>query len=53
MTDADARRVSQTKRQLKRLTASDVFLLLSDDRGWSNDFGGLAILDGTSLLVDP
>jgi diacylglycerol O-acyltransferase len=37
---------------LERLTASDLFLLLWDDYGWSTDIGGLAILDGTSLL-DP
>ncbi len=39
-------------RPLERLTASDLFLLLWDDYGWSSDIGGLAILDGTSLL-DP
>ena len=33
-------------------TASDLFLLMWDDYGWSSDIGGLAILDGTSLL-DP
>ena len=38
--------------QLERLTASDLFLLLWDDYGWSTDIGGLAILDGTSLLDD-
>ncbi|HEU4541943.1 MAG TPA: wax ester/triacylglycerol synthase family O-acyltransferase [Jiangellaceae bacterium] len=37
-------------RRLERLTASDLFLLLWDDYGWSTDIGGLAILDGTSLL---
>jgi diacylglycerol O-acyltransferase len=37
-------------RRLERLTASDLFLLLWDDYGWSGDIGGLAILDGTSLL---
>jgi diacylglycerol O-acyltransferase len=35
---------------LERLTASDLFLLLWDDYGWSTDIGGLAVLDGTSLL---
>ena len=35
---------------LARLTASDLFLLLWDDYGWSTDIGGLAILDGASLL---
>lgn len=35
---------------LERLTASDIFLLLWDDYGWSTDIGGLAVLDGTSLL---
>jgi diacylglycerol O-acyltransferase / wax synthase len=35
---------------LDRLTASDLFLLMWDDYGWSSDIGGLAILDGTSLL---
>ena len=39
-------------RPLERLTASDLFLLLWDDYGWSTDIGGLAILDGTSLLDD-
>ncbi len=37
-------------RGLERLTASDLFLLLWEDYGWSTDIGGLAILDGTSLL---
>src|SRR5215217_459625 len=37
-------------RRLERLTASDLFLLLWDDYGWSSDIGGLAILDGTRLL---
>ena len=37
-------------RSLERLTASDIFLLLWQDYGWSTDIGGLAILDGTSLL---
>jgi len=35
---------------LDRVTASDLFLLRWDDYGWSSDIGGLAILDGTSLL---
>jgi diacylglycerol O-acyltransferase / wax synthase len=35
---------------LDRLTASDLFLLMWDDYGWSSDIGGLAICDGTSLL---
>src|SRR5215475_11146349 len=39
-------------RPLERLTASDLFLLLWDDYGWSTDIGGLAILDGDSLLDD-
>src|SRR6516164_6875689 len=37
---------------LERLTASDLFLLMWDDYGWSSDIGGLAICDGTGLL-DP
>ena len=37
-------------RLLERLTASDLFMLLWDDYGWPNQIGGLAILDGTSLL---
>ncbi len=37
-------------RLLERLTASDIFLLLWDDYGWSTDIGGLAILDGAGLL---
>ena len=36
--------------RLDRLTASDLFLLLWDDYGWSTDIGGIAILDGASLL---
>lgn len=35
---------------LERLTASDLFLLMWDDYGWSTDIGGVAILDGPSLL---
>ncbi len=35
---------------LERLTASDLFLLMWDDYGWSSDIGGLAVLDGNSLL---
>jgi WS/DGAT/MGAT family acyltransferase len=35
---------------LDRLTASDLFLLMWDDYGWSSDIGGLAIFDGASLL---
>ena len=35
---------------LDRLTASDLFLLMWDDYGWSSDIGGLAVLDGASLL---
>ncbi len=37
---------------LDRLTASDLFLLLWEDYGWSTDIGGLAILDGTRLLAE-
>src|SRR6266511_233804 len=37
-------------RRLERLSASDLFLLMWDDYGWSTDIGGLAILDGSSLL---
>jgi diacylglycerol O-acyltransferase len=37
-------------RRLDRLTASDMFLLLWDDYGWSTDIGALAVLDGESLL---
>jgi WS/DGAT/MGAT family acyltransferase len=44
------RDVMAERRLLERLTASDLFLLLWDDYGWSSDIGGLAILDGTSLL---
>src|SRR5215472_13067798 len=35
---------------LDRVTASDLFLLMWDDYGWSSDIGGLAILDGAGLL---
>src|SRR6266540_3103155 len=44
--------VMAERRLLERLTASDLFLLLWDDYGWSTDIGGLAILDGNSLLDD-
>src|SRR6266542_4177929 len=44
------RDVMAETRLLERLTASDLFLLLWDDYGWSTDIGGLAILDGASLL---
>ncbi|HZD02414.1 MAG TPA: wax ester/triacylglycerol synthase family O-acyltransferase [Actinomycetes bacterium] len=37
-------------RLVERLTASDLFMLLWDDYGWPNQIGGLAILDGASLL---
>ena len=37
-------------RRLERLTASDLFVLLWDDFGWSGDIGALAILDGITLL---
>jgi diacylglycerol O-acyltransferase / wax synthase len=39
-------------RRMDRLTAQDLFMLLPDDFGWSQDIGVLAILDGTRLL-DP
>src|SRR5512132_428477 len=39
-------------RRLERLTAQDLFMLCSDDFGWSQDIGALAILDGIRLL-DP
>jgi diacylglycerol O-acyltransferase / wax synthase len=35
---------------IERLTASDIFLLLWEDYGWSTDIGGLAVLDGAGLL---
>jgi WS/DGAT/MGAT family acyltransferase len=37
-------------RVLERVTASDLFLLLWDDYGWSTDIGGLAIVEGHSML---
>jgi len=37
-------------RLVERVTASDLFLLMWDDYGWSSDIGGLAVLDGASLL---
>jgi WS/DGAT/MGAT family acyltransferase len=43
------RDVMASKRVLDRVSASDIFLLLWDDYGWSSDIGGLAILDGTNL----
>jgi WS/DGAT/MGAT family acyltransferase len=39
-------------RRLERLTASDLFLLMWDDYGWSTDIGGLAILDGSDMFDD-
>ncbi|WP_039804707.1 WS/DGAT domain-containing protein [Nocardia araoensis] len=41
--------MAETRPQ-ERVTASDLFLLLWEDYGWSTDIGGLAVLDGTSLL---
>jgi hypothetical protein len=38
--------------RLERLTASDLFLLLWDDYGWSTDIRGLAVLDGATLVDD-
>ncbi len=38
---------------LERLTASDLFLLLWDDYGWSTDIGGLAVLDGRCPNGEP
>ena len=38
------------RRILERVSASDLFLLLWDDYGWSTDIGGLAILDGHGVL---
>ena len=37
---------------LDRVTASDLFLLLWNDYGWSTDIGGFAVLDGAQLLDD-
>ena len=37
---------------LERLSASDLFLLLWDDYGWATDIGGIAILEGASLVDD-
>jgi diacylglycerol O-acyltransferase / wax synthase len=37
-------------RRMDRLTAQDLFALWTDDFGWSQDIGALAILDGTRLL---
>jgi diacylglycerol O-acyltransferase / wax synthase len=39
-------------RGLERLSASDLYVLLWDDFGWSGNIGVLAVLDGTGLL-DP
>ena len=36
---------------LEGLAAWDLFLVQSDDSGWSSDTGGLAILDGTRLTL--
>jgi diacylglycerol O-acyltransferase / wax synthase len=35
---------------LDRLTASDLFLLMWDDYGWSSDIGAVGILDGAGLV---
>jgi hypothetical protein len=48
--DGTEHAVMAEPRLLERLTASDLFMLLWDDYGWPNHIGGLAILDGTSLL---
>jgi diacylglycerol O-acyltransferase / wax synthase len=48
--EAKERDVKTETHRLERLTASDMFLLLWDDYGWSTDIGGLAILDGATLL---
>jgi diacylglycerol O-acyltransferase / wax synthase len=37
-------------RPLERLTASDLFLLMWDDYGWSSDIGGIAVLDAANLV---
>jgi WS/DGAT/MGAT family acyltransferase len=51
-TDEDKERDVMAKApRLDRVTASDLFLLLWDDYGWSTDIGGLAILDGTNLIA--
>src|SRR5215472_1215940 len=50
--EAKERDVMAETHLLDRLTASDLFLLMWDDYGWSSDIGGLAVLHGTSLL-DP
>src|SRR5512132_3084225 len=42
--------MTTNKTPFDRLTASDMFLLLWDDYGGRSDIGGLAVLDGTSLL---
>src|SRR5215468_8130799 len=48
--DSQERDVMAETRLLDRLTASDLFLLMWDDYGWSSDIGGLAVLDGAGLL---
>src|SRR5262249_18542134 len=48
--DRQERDMMAKTRLLDRLTASDLFLLMWDDYGWSSDIGGLAVLDGASLL---
>lgn len=42
--------MNANQHRLDRVTASDLFLLMWDDYGWSSDIGGLAILDGAALL---
>src|SRR6516164_6006219 len=48
--DSQERDMVAEARLLDRLTASDLFLLMWDDYGWSSDIGGLAVLDGANLL---
>jgi hypothetical protein len=49
-TKGTERDVMTGTRLLERLTASDLFLLIWDDYGWSSDIGALAVLDSTGLL---
>src|SRR5215831_2896582 len=48
--DSQERDVMTETRLLDRLTASDLFLLMWDDYGWSSDIGGLAVLDGAGRV---
>ena len=42
--------MSVARSEIERLTAADLMLVWPEARGWPQDIGGLAILDGHRLL---